>query len=116
MILLIWKNGMMIQQYEIYVINLDPTIGYEIKKIRPCVVISPNEMNRNIQTIIVAPMTTKSKDYPTRIKFAFQSKQNWVVLDQIRSLDKRRFIKRIGKLDNSVIQKIKTIIKEMLVD
>jgi mRNA interferase MazF len=107
---------MIIQQYEIYVINLDPTIGHEIKKTRPCVVISPDEMNRNIHTIIVAPMTTKSHDYPTRVQFAFQDKQNWIVLDQIRSLDKKRFVKKIGGLDDITIQKVKNVIKEMLVD
>lgn len=106
----------MIQQYEIYVINLDPTIGHEIKKKRPCVVISPDEMNRNIHTIIIAPMTTKSHDYPTRIQFTFQDKQNWIVLDQIRSLDKARFVKKIGRLDDITIQKLKNVIKEMLVD
>ena len=107
---------MNIKQYEIYLINLDPAIGHEIKKTRPCVVVSPNEMNRYIETIIVAPMTTQSRLYPTRIEFKLQNIQNWIVLDQIRTLDKRRFIKKLGKLDVDTSQKIKTVIKEMLID
>ena len=107
---------MEIGQYEVSLINLDPTIGHEIKKTRPCVVISPNEMNRNIQTIVIAPMTTKSHDYPTRVKVKFQSKNGWIVLDQIRTVDKRRFVKKLGRITRSEIEKVKYVIKEMLVD
>ncbi|TGN13788.1 type II toxin-antitoxin system PemK/MazF family toxin [Leptospira ilyithenensis] len=107
---------MVIHQYDIYLINLDPTIGYEIKKSRPCIIISPDEMNKFIGTVIIAPMTTKSKSYPTRIEITFQGKKGSVVLDQIRTVDKSRLIKKLGSTDNKIIQKIKKIIQEMLVD
>lgn len=107
---------MEIGQYEVFLINLDPTIGHEIKKTRPCVVISPNEMNRNIKTIVIAPMTTKSHDYPTRVKVKFQSKNGWIILDQIRTVDKRRLVKKLGRITRSEIEKVKYVIKEMLVD
>ncbi|MEW6739977.1 MAG: type II toxin-antitoxin system PemK/MazF family toxin [Nitrospirota bacterium] len=107
---------MEINQYEVYLINLDPTVGHEIQKTRPCVVISPDEMNRNIQTIIIAPMTTKSHDYPTRVKLTFHSKTGWIVLDQIRTIDKRRLVKRLGRISDAAIKTVKAVIKEMLVD
>jgi mRNA interferase MazF len=108
--------GMVIKQYDVFLIELDPTKGHEIKKTRPCVVISPNEMNTSIDTIIVAPMTTKSHPYPSRIKIHFLGKEGWVVIDQIRTIDKTRLKKRLGNLKKDEIQRIKTIIKEMLVD
>ncbi len=103
------------KQYSICLINLDPTIGHEIKKIRPCVVISPNEMNDFLSTIIIAPMTTKSHNYPTRIKVNFRNKDGWVVLDQIRSVDKIRLVKILGKLDTDKINEVKQVLNEMLV-
>ncbi len=107
---------MVIKQYDIFLINLDPTIGHKIKKIRPCVVISPDEMNDNISTIIIAPMTTRSHSYPIRIPIEFEEKKGWIVLDQIRSLDKRRFIKKLGELNKETTFRVKKIIQEMLVD
>jgi mRNA interferase MazF len=107
---------MVIKQYDIFLISLDPTIGQEIKKVRPCVVISPNEMNNNISTIIIAPMTTRSHSYPTRIPIKFEDKKGWVVLDQIRALDRKRFVKKLGKLNKDTILKVKKIIQEMLVE
>ncbi len=107
---------MEIRQYEVYLISLDPTIGHEIQKTRPCVIISPDEMNKNIQTVIIAPMTTKSHDYPSRLKVRFQGKKGWVVLDQIRTVDKNRLVKRLGTMKDNEINKIKSLIKEMLVD
>jgi len=107
---------LVIKQYDVVLINLDPTIGHEIKKMRPCVIISPDEMNKYISTIIIAPMTTKSHPYPTRIPIKFGGKSGWIVLDQIRTVDKQRLIKKLGKLDSPTIKKIKAIIKEMLVD
>ena len=107
---------MVINQYDIFLISLDPTIGHEIKKSRPCVVISPDEMNKNIATIIIAPMTTQSRAYPTRVPVKFKSKNGWIVLDQIRTVDTRRLIKRLGKTDKETIKKVKNILKEMLVD
>ena len=107
---------MEIKQYDIYLINLDPTIGSEIQKTRPCLIIYPDEMNRNIQTIIIAPMTTKSHNYPTRVKVTFEKKRGWIVLDQIRALDMRRLVKKLGRVSDDTIIKIKAVIKEMLVD
>ena len=104
------------EQYSICLINLDPTIGHEIKKTRPCVIISPDEMNQHIATIIVVPMTTKAHAYPSRVPLTFQGKKGWIVLDQIRAVDKGRLIKKIGKLNSSKIAKIKSIINEMLVE
>jgi len=106
----------MVKQYDIFLINLDPTIGYEIKKTRPCVVISPNEMNDNIRTVIIAPMTTKSNNYPTRVSIHFEEKDGWIVLDQIRTVDRSRLVKSIGRLDSLTIIKVKDVLKEMLVD
>jgi mRNA interferase MazF len=104
------------KQYEIYLIALDPTIGHEVKKTRPCVIISPNEMNDHIGTVIIAPMTTKSHDYPSRISIKFMRKNGWIMIDQIRCIDKSRLVKKIGVIDNSEILRIKSTIKEMLVD
>lgn len=108
--------GMVINQYEVYLVDLDPTQGHEIQKTRPCVVLSPDEMNHNIGTIIVAPMTTKSHPYPTRIEVNFENKDGWIVLDQIRTIDKTRLVKKMGKIDKKIIHTIKQVIKEMLVD
>jgi len=108
--------GMVINQYDVFLINLDPTIGHEIKKTRPCLIISPNEMNRTLQTIIIAPMTTKSHNYPTRISVRFDKKNGWIVLDQLRTVDRKRLIKNLGKIKQEEIEKIKSILTEMLVD
>ena len=107
---------MVIKQYEVYLISLDPTIGHEIKKVRPCIIISPNEMNKNISTVIIAPMTTQSHFYPTRIPFKFTGKDAWIVLDQLRTVDRKRLIKKLGKIEQVIINQVKSIIKEMLVD
>lgn len=108
--------GMVIHQYEIHLVNLDPTKGHEIKKTRPCLVISPDEMNHAIGTVIIAPMTTKSHAYPTRIELEFAEKRGWIVLDQIRTVDKGRLIKKMGTLDQREIAQVKNTLKEMLVD
>jgi len=108
--------GMVIKQYDVFLISLDPTIGHEIKKSRPCVIISPNEMNKYISTVIIAPMTSQSHYYPTRVPVKFKKKDGWVVLDQLRTVDKKRLIKKIGKIEHKTISSIKSIIKEMLVD
>jgi len=107
---------MVINQYDIFWMDLDPTVGHEIKKVRPCIVISPNEMNSNIDTIIIAPMTTKSRNYPTRIKIDFNKKTGWIVLDQIRTIDRIRLKEKVGYLKGAEIIKVKFILKEMLVD
>lgn len=108
--------GMVITQYEVYLINLDPTIGHEIQKTRPCLVISPDEMNNNIRTVIIAPMTTKTHEYPTRIPVRFDKKSGWIVLDQIRTVDKSRLVKRLGRISDKEIAAVKDVIKQMLVD
>ena len=90
---------MVVNRFDVYLINLDPTVGSEIKKIRPCLVISPDEMNRHIRTVIVAPMTTAGKEYPTRISCTFKKKKSQIVTDQIRTIDKSRLIKRLGTID-----------------
>lgn len=107
---------MEIKQYQIILVNLDPTIGSEIKKTRPCVVISPNEMNKYLRTVVIAPMTTSSKKYPTRIKVKLDNKTGWIVLDQIRTIDRQRMIKDIGELQNFEIQELKSVLKETYVD
>jgi len=107
---------MVIRQYEVYLISLDPTIGREIKKARPCVIISPDEMNKNISTVIIAPMTTQSHFYPTRIPLKFTGKEAWIVLDQLRTVDRKRLIKKLGKIEQVIINRVKSVIKEMLVD
>jgi mRNA interferase MazF len=104
------------KQYDIYLISLDPAVGHEIKKSRPCVVISPDEMNQNISTVIIAPMTTKSRPYPTRVPVEFKGKEGWIVLDQIRTVDKQRLVAKLGQLRPSLIKKVKAVIQEMLVD
>lgn len=108
--------GMVINQYDVYLVNLDPTVGHEIKKTRPCLVISPDEMNNNISTVIIAPMTTTSHSYPTRIPVKFEGKNGWIVLDQIRTVDNIRLVKRLGQISKKEILAVKKILKEMLVD
>ncbi len=107
---------MEIRQYEVYLINLAPAVGHEIQKTRPCVVISPDEMNRNIRTVIIAPMTTKSHEYPSRVKLTFQNKAGWIVLDQIRTVDKKRLVKKLGRISDEARRKVRDVIKEMLVE
>jgi mRNA interferase MazF len=103
---------MEINQYQIIQVNLDPTLGSEIKKTRPCVVISPNEMNKFLNTVVIAPMTTSSKNYPTRIEIKHDNKIGWIVLDQIRTIDKQRIIRNLGQLTKSEINKLKSVLKE----
>jgi mRNA interferase MazF len=107
---------MIVQQYEIFIVNLDPTIGSEIKKTRPCVVISPDVMNKYLDTVVIAPITSQSKIYPTRVKINLEGNENWAVIDQIRTIDKSRLTKKISKLDNKEIAFIKEVIKETFVD
>jgi mRNA interferase MazF len=107
---------MELNQYEIILVNLDPTIGSEIKKTRPCVIISPNEMNYNLRTIIIAPMTTKSRKYPTRIKIKHNNQTGWIVIDQIRTIDKGRVVKKLGALSDKEIRQCKNVIREAFVD
>jgi mRNA interferase MazF len=105
-----------LKQYQIVLVNLDPTVGSEIKKTRPCVIISPNEMNKYLNTVIIAPMTTQSKTYPTRIEVKHDNKKGWIVLDQIRIIDKQQIYKALDGLTVREIEKVKMTIKELLVD
>ena len=105
-----------LKQYQIVLVNLDPTIGSEMKKTRPCVIISPNEMNKFLQTIVVAPMTSSSKTYPTRVEIKHDKKKGWIVLDQIRTVDRQRIIKVLGNLTEKELQKVKDVLKETFVD
>ena len=107
---------MEISQYQIILVNLDPTIGSEIKKTRPYVVISPDEMNKYLNTIVIAPMTTTSKNYPTRVEIKHDNKTGWIVLDQIRTIDKQRIINVFGPISKTEIKEIKAILKETYID
>jgi mRNA interferase MazF len=104
---------MEVVRFQVYLVALDPTLGSEIQKTRPCVVISPDEMNRHIRTVIVAPMTTKGRDYPTRIGCSFQGKKAQVVLDQIRTVDKVRLVKLLGTLDSKNGDRVLRVLHEM---
>lgn len=103
-------------QYSIVLVNLDPTIGSEIQKTRPCVIISPDELNDYLRTVVIAPMTTKSHNYPTRIKVKHNNKEGWVIIDQIRTIDKSRIIKKTGILAPDEIAKCKRAISETFVE
>jgi len=91
--------AMVVNRFDVYLINLDPTVGSEIQKTRPCLIVSPDEMNRHIRTVIVAPMTTAGKDYPTRVSCKFKKKKGQIVLDQIRTIDKTRLVKQLGSIN-----------------
>ena len=107
---------MELKQYHVYLVNLDPTVGHEIKKTRPCLVISPDEMNRHLQTVMIAPMITKSHEYPSRVALRFKGRDAWVVLDQIRTVDRERLVKELGRLEIRIVRSIKDVIREMLVE
>lgn len=104
---------MVIKRFEVYLIHLDPTIGSEIQKTRPCLVISPDEMNGAIGTIIVAPMTTKGRPYPTRVACHFEGKDGQIILDQLRTVDKTRLIKRLGGIDGATQEAVLDVLAEM---
>jgi len=107
---------MVVKRFDVYLVNLDPTIGSEIKKTRPCLVISPDEMNRWIRTVIVAPMTTKGQPYPTRVPCKFQEKDGQVVLDQIRTVDKSRLVQKLGRIDKDTQREVLVTIAEMFAE
>ncbi len=104
---------MEVKRFDVFLINLDPTVGHEIKKTRPCLVISPDEMNQYISTIIIAPMTTKGRNYPTRVKCTFRGKRGQIVLDQIRTIDKNRLVKKLGKVNKKTQMKVLQVLQEM---
>ena len=105
--------AMVANRFDVYLANLDPTVGSEIKKTRPCLVISPDEMNSHIRTVIVAPMTTAGKDYPTRISCTFKKKKGQIVLDQVRTIDKTRLAKKLGTIDPGTQLKVITTLQRL---
>ena len=104
---------MVVARFEVYLVRLDPSEGHEIQETRPCVVISPDELNRHIATVIVAPMTTTRRAYPTRVPLRFQGKDGQIVLDQIRTVDKTRLIRRLGRLSDKAARNVAAVLGEM---
>ena len=104
---------MEVNRFEVFLVALDPTIGREIKKTRPCTVISPDEMNHHIGTVIIAPMTTKGQNYPTRVKCTFQGVEGQIVLDQLRTVDKSRLVKKLGRLSAAASDQVIGVLGEM---
>ncbi len=104
---------MEVRRFEVYQVNLNPAVGHEIRKTRPCVIISPNEMNAHISTVIVAPMTTRSRKYPTRVACRFKRKSGEIVLDQIRTIDKARLLKKLGVIDHVTQRNTLAVLQEM---
>ena len=104
---------MVIDRFDVYLVNLDPTVGHEIRKMRPCVVISPNDMNHHIGTVIIAPMRTKGRTYPTRIECSFQGKTGHIVLDQIRTVDSVRLVRKLGKIDLETSAAALSVLQDM---
>ena len=104
---------MVVNRFDVYLVNLDPTLGSEIQKTRPCLVISPDEMNHNIRTVIIAPMTSAQKGYPTRVSCTFQKKQGQIVLDQVRTIDKARLIKKLGTITSNVQLEVISVLQRL---
>jgi len=104
---------MVVNRFEVYIVILDPTIGSEIQKTRPCLIISPDEMNLHIATVIVSPMTTKGRSYPTRVACTFQGKEGQVILDQIRTVDKSRLARKLGQIDDETQREVLSVLNEM---
>ena len=105
--------GMAVSRFEVHLVNLDPTVGTEIRKKRPCLVVSPNEMNRHIRTVIVAPMTTKGRPYPTRVPCRFKGKGGQVVLDQLRTVDTTRLVRKLGRISPKTATRVLDVLQEM---
>jgi len=104
---------MVVTRFDVFLVNLDPTMGREIKKTRPCLILSPDEMNKYISTVIVAPMTTKGRDYPSRVGCKFQGKSGQVVLDQIRTIDKQRLVRKLGKISSKTQMEVLSVLHEL---
>ncbi|VGO21044.1 Endoribonuclease MazF [Pontiella sulfatireligans] len=107
---------MVVRRFDVFLIRLNPTQGHEIKKTRPCLVISPDEMNKHIGTVIIAPMTSKQRHYPTRVNCTFQGKQGQIVLDQIRTVDKTRLVRKLGVVSPSAQNKTLDTLAEMFAE
>jgi mRNA interferase MazF len=102
-----------VKRFDVFLVTLDPTVGSEIQKSRPCLIISPDEMNRHIRTVIIAPMTTKGRSYPTRVTCEFQGKQGQIVLDQIRTVDKSRLLRKLGRIDSQTEMRVLSVLHDM---
>ena len=104
---------MVVQRFDVWLVNLDPTIGSEIRKTRPALIVSPDDMNAHIATVIIAPLTTKGREYPTRVPCVFQGKSGQVVLDQLRTVDKQRLVKRLGEVDAATADTVLSVLAEL---
>jgi mRNA interferase MazF len=105
--------AVVVQRFDVFLVGLDPAVGSEIQKTRPCLVISPDEMNENIRTVIVAPMTSTIKEYPTRVSCRFRKKTGQIVLDQIRTIDKSRLVKKLGTIDSKAQLEVVSVLQQM---
>jgi mRNA interferase MazF len=105
--------AVVVQRFDVFLVSLDPTVGSEIQKSRPCLIISPDEMNRHIRTVIIAPMTTKGRRYPTRVTCEFQGKQGQIVLDQLRTVDKSRLLRKLGRINGQTQMKVLSVLHDM---
>jgi mRNA interferase MazF len=108
--------AVVISRFDVFLVNLDPTIGSEIKKTRPCLIISPNEMNRNLRTVVVAPMTTRGASYPTRVSCKFRGKQGQIVLDQIRTVDRQRVVRKLGTISEPIQEEVLSVLGEIFAE
>ena len=108
--------AVVVKRFDVHLVSLDPTVGAEIQKTRPCLIISPDEMNAYIQTAIVAPMTTKARNYPTRVSCRFDGKDAHIVLDQLRTVDKARLVKRLGRISPATQKRVLVILAELFAE
>jgi mRNA interferase MazF len=108
--------AVVVKRFDVYLVSLDPTVGVEIQKTQPCLIISPDEMNAYIQTVIIAPMTTKARNYPTLVSCRFEGKDAHVVLDQLRTVDKTRLIKRLGRISPATQNRVLGILAELFAE
>ena len=107
---------MVVRRFDVFLVNLDPTVGSEIRKTRPCLIVSPDQMNRHIATVIVAPMTTRGRPYPTRVACTFEGRDGQVVLDQLRTVDKTRLVRRLGRIDTATQENVLASLAEMFAE
>ena len=107
---------MVINRFDVFLVNLDPTVGHEIKKTRPCLVVSPDEMNHHIRTVIIAPMTTKGRSYPTRVRCRFKGRSGRIVLDQLRTVDSVRLVNKLGTISQKTSSEVLTVLQEMFAE
>jgi mRNA interferase MazF len=107
---------MIVKQYQVVIVNLDPTVGSEIQKTRPCIVVSPDEINKHLRTVTIVPVTSQGRTYPTRVEINLNGNKSWAVVDQIRTIDKVRITKGLGLLSDEEIENIKEVIRETFVD